>query len=259
MENTLALFMILLGATVTRYFVIAGLAFFLFYKVFRKAMQRKKIQDKEASIKDFIREIGHSVQTTFVMAIFGLVFLFSPVREYTRIYNEVNEYPLWWIPLSIILCLILHDTYFYFMHRAIHHKSLFKRVHLLHHRSVNPSPWASYSFHFWEAWLENGILVLIIFVLPLHPVAIAGFVLSSFIINVYGHLGYEIMPRWFRHSFLFEILNTSVYHNLHHSKFKGNYGLYFRVWDRLLQTEHPDYVQQYDKIQNKRFETIPFS
>jgi sterol desaturase/sphingolipid hydroxylase (fatty acid hydroxylase superfamily) len=42
---------------------------------------------------------------------------------------------------------------------------------------------------------------------------------------------------------------------MHHSKFKGNYGLYFRVWDRLCKTEHPDYVKEYDRIQKNRFET----
>ncbi|HBV16397.1 MAG TPA: hypothetical protein DEB71_13780 [Chryseobacterium carnipullorum] len=75
----------------------------------------------------------------------------------------------------------------------------------------------------------------------------------SFIINVYGHLGYEIAPKWFRTSFLFGILNTSVYHNLHHSKFKGNYGLYFRFRDKIIRTENSNYIKLYDEIQNSRF------
>lgn len=87
----------------------------------------------------------------------------------------------------------------------------------------------------------------------MHRLAIEMFVLSSFTINVYGHLGYEVAPKWFRNSILFEVLNTSVHHNLHHHKFKGNYGLYFRVWDRLLKTEYPDYVKEYDRIQQNRF------
>ncbi|MHA4894836.1 sterol desaturase family protein [Pedobacter sp. PWIIR3] len=48
-------------------------------------------------------------------------------------------------------------------------------------------------------------------------------------------------------------MNTSIHHNLHHSKFKGNYGLYFRFWDRLMGTENPNYVKEYDRIQNQRF------
>ena len=91
-----------------------------------------------------------------------------------------------------------------------------------------------------------------IFIIPLHPIALFLFALSSFIINVYGHLGFEIAPLWFRRTWLFEVFNTSVHHNLHHSKFKGNYGLYFRVWDRLMGTENPNYVKAYDQIQEKR-------
>lgn len=79
------------------------------------------------------------------------------------------------------------------------------------------------------------------------------FILGGFLINVYGHLGYEIAPKWFRYSVLFQILNTSTHHNLHHSKFKGNYGLYSRFWDRVMKTENPDYVKYYDQIQEKRF------
>jgi len=80
------------------------------------------------------------------------------------------------------------------------------------------------------------------------------FTIVAFGINVYGHLGYEIAPKWFRRTWLFEIMNTSVHHNLHHSKFIGNYGLYFRFWDRLMKTENPDYVKSYDALMAKRAE-----
>ncbi|MFA6249390.1 MAG: sterol desaturase family protein, partial [Mucilaginibacter sp.] len=106
-----------------------------------------------------------------------------------------------------------------------------------------------------EAWTEGGVLILLAFVLPMHQLTIILFTISGFIINVYGHLGYEIAPRRLRNSIWFEVFNTSTYHNIHHSKFKGNYGLYFRVWDRLMKTEHPDYVKEYDAIQQKRFGT----
>ena len=73
------------------------------------------------------------------------------------------------------------------------------------------------------------------------------------IINVYGHLGYEIAPKAFRNSVFFQFFNTSVHHNMHHSRFNGNYGLYFRVWDKLMKTEITDYEKQFDSIQEKRF------
>lgn len=238
---------------VIRYFILAGIPFLLFYNIYPKLFSRNKIQSRLAKKKDFIREIRHSLLSTFVFAGVFLILVKPPLGAYTRIYYDISEYSLWWMPVSLLLALITHDTYFYWMHRSVHHPKIYGRVHLLHHKSINPSPWASYSFHFYEAVLEALIAPMILFLIPLHPIVIFLFAMLSFIINVYGHLGYEIAPKWLRKSILFEVVTTSIYHNMHHSKFKGNYGLYFRLWDRILGTENPDYVDEYDKIQARRF------
>ncbi len=243
----------ILSTSVIRYFFLAGIPFVLFYLLFPQKVSRQKIQQRMASKKDFIREIVHSVQSTLIFTAIVLIILYTPVKNHTRIYSGLHDFPLWYIPVSLLLSLIVHDTYFYWMHRLLHHKRLFKLTHLVHHKSTNPSPWASYSFHFLESIAEGLILFLITMLIPMHFYTILLFTISAFIINVYGHLGYEIMPRQFRHSLLFQIFNTSVHHNLHHSKFKGNYGLYFRFWDRLMGTEYPDYVKEYDKVQQRRF------
>jgi sterol desaturase/sphingolipid hydroxylase (fatty acid hydroxylase superfamily) len=254
MEGLLEQIAKLLGITLFRYFTIAGIFFLIFYTFLPKKFSSSKIQLRKAGNADFLHEIKHSVVTSFIFALIGLVVLFSPLTRHTLVYSVINKYPLWWVPVSLILSLVIHDTYFYWMHRLLHHKSLFKHAHLVHHKSTNPSPWASYSFHVLESLIEGGVLILLAFILPMHPIAIILFILIGFIINVYGHLGYEIMPKGLRKSFLFEIINTSVHHNLHHSKFKGNYGLYFRIWDRLCKTENPDYVKEYDRMQAKRFD-----
>ncbi|MGO4293966.1 sterol desaturase family protein [Chitinophaga sp. RAB17] len=236
-----------------RYFALAGIPFVLFYLLMPTKLNRFKIQQKLASKKDFLREIWYSMQSTLVFTIITIVLLFTPLRQYTMIYSQLSDFPLWYIGVSVVLSLIVHDTYFYWMHRIMHHKKLFKLTHVVHHESTNPSPWTSYSFHFAEAIIEGGVLVVIACLMPLHPLSILLFTISGFVINVYGHLGYEIMPRWFRHSWAFEVFNTSVHHNLHHKKFRGNYGLYFRVWDRTMGTEHPDYVKEFDRLQAARF------
>jgi sterol desaturase/sphingolipid hydroxylase (fatty acid hydroxylase superfamily) len=236
-----------------RYILIAGTAFFIFYKWFPSYFSKNKIQPKLVKTKDFIREILHSAQTTVVIAVVSVLIFTTPLATYTQVYYNLSDKPLWWIPLSVVIMLIIHDTYFYWMHRTVHHPKLFKHIHLVHHKSTNPTPFASYSFHIFESILEGLIAPILLFTLPLHPLSLVIFSTISFLFNVYGHLGYEIMPKWFRKSFLFEILNTSTHHNIHHSKFKGNYGLYFRFWDRIMNTEHPNYVKNYDNIQKRRF------
>lgn len=236
-----------------RYFIMAGVPFLIFYKFFPDFFSRNKIQSRLAQQKDFIREIIHSLQTTLVIVAVGILILKTPLREFTLVYHSLFDYPLWWIPVSLLLTLFLHDTYFYWVHRLIHEPWLYRKVHLVHHQSVNPSPWTSYSFHFYESFLEALIAPIILCLIPLHPLSLILFTTISFGFNVYGHLGYEIAPKWFRNSLLFEIMNTSTHHNIHHAQCKGNYGLYFRVWDRLMGTENPTYIEAYDKIQNRRF------
>lgn len=240
---------------VTRYFLLAGIPFLIVYKFFPRLFSPSKIQNRLAKRKDFIREILYSLQTTLILAAIGLLIFKTPLSGFTQVYHQISDFPWWWIPVSVVLALIVHDTYFYWMHRTVHHPKLFRHVHLVHHKSVNPSPWAAYSFHFFEGVLEAMVAPLILFLIPMHPLSLFLFTLLAFTFNVYGHLGYEVAPKWFRNSFLFSIFNTSTHHNIHHGKFKGNYGLYFRIWDRAMGTEHPDYVKEYDKIQARRFGT----
>lgn len=244
------------GINIIRYFIIAGLAFTLCYKLFAKPLQSFKIQARNARTSDFFREIKHSLQTSLTIAVVAFIILKSPLRGYTQTYTGIYDYPLWYIPVSLILALIIHDTYFYWMHRLLHSQRLYKYTHAVHHRSVNPSPFTAYSFHILEAITEALVLIPIVLLIPTHRLTIALFTLTSFMINVYGHLGYEIAPRWLRKTWLFEVLTTSVYHNMHHSKFRGNYGLYFRLWDRLLRTENPEYVREYDRLQAQRYPTM---
>jgi len=253
MQKIISAIIEIFSVSAIRYFLIAGIPFCLFYLLLPRKLSKFKIQQKLASKKDFFREIVHSMQSTLIFTVISVALFFSPICQYTMIYTNINDYPIWYIPVSVAISLVIHDTYFYWMHVLLHHKKIFRFTHLLHHKSTNPSPWTSYSFHIIEGFTEGLVLVVIVFIIPIHPIGVLLFTVVALMINVYGHLGYEIAPQWFRRSWLFSVLNTSVHHNLHHTRFKGNYGLYFRVWDRIMGTEHPDYVKTYDQVQEKRF------
>ncbi|MEO6316932.1 MAG: sterol desaturase family protein [Chitinophagaceae bacterium] len=147
---------------------------------------------------------------------------------------------------------IIHDTYFYWTHRLMHHKKLFRLFHLVHHHSTNPSPWAAYSFHPLEAVVEAGIFAVFLFIIPVHPLHFYIFFFFMIVYNVYGHLGYELYPKGFSRHWLGKWVNTSVSHNQHHQYFKGNYGLYFTFWDRLMGTIRNDYEKQFEAVKSKK-------
>ena len=35
---------------------------------------------------------------------------------------------------------------------------------------------------------------------------------------------------------------------MHHQYFKGNYGLYYTWWDRLMKTMHQDYDNRFEQV-----------
>ncbi|WP_347157303.1 sterol desaturase family protein [Pontibacter chitinilyticus] len=238
MKEQFLLFYSLLAA---RYVIIAGVAFVVFYKLFTSRFARFKIQALFPTRRDYVREVGYSFFTFFVFALIGVLLASPATRPYTRIYSNISDYGWGYLLLSVVLALLIHDTYFYWTHRLMHHPRLFKLFHLTHHRSTNPSPWAAFAFSPLEAVVEGSIIFVIAVLIPIHSVAILLFLLFMTVYNVYGHLGYEIYPAWLVNSRLGKWLNTSTNHNMHHKYFRGNYGLYCRFWDELLQTTHPNY------------------
>ena len=124
---------------------------------------------------------------------------------------------------------------------------LFRRLHRTHHLSTNPTPWAAYSFGTAEAFVQAGIGPLLVFTIPMHAAAFLIFMTWQIVFNVLGHCGYEIFPRWFLRTWAGRLLNTPTHHALHHEKVRGNYGLYFNVWDRLAGTNHPDYEPRFER------------
>ncbi len=222
-----------------RYFLFAGLAFSIFYVLFKKKFLSIKIQKLFPKQKDYLREIGYSFFTMFIFSLYAVLVFKSPLKNHTLIYNDMHKYSLIYFFLSIPLALIIHDSYFYWMHRLMHHPKLFKYFHLVHHKSTNPSPWTSYSFHPLEALVEGAIIVIVVFLIPMHPIAIGLFLIFMLTYNVYGHLGFEIFPNWLIKTKLGRWFNTSTNHNMHHKYFNNNYGLYFRFWDEFMKTTHP--------------------
>ena len=236
----------------SRYFIVALIGFLIFYVIFRRKFFYKKIQQKFPANSDYIRELGYSLLTMLIFSSI-IVFLNSPaIVIYTTRYQSINEYG-WYYYFSVFpLLFLMHDFYFYIMHRIMHHPTVFKYIHLVHHKSTNPSPWAAYAFHPLEAIIEQGIVVIFYFTLPIHISHLAIFFLFSIVYNVYGHLGYELYPKGFNKNWFGKWINTSINHNQHHQFFKGNYGLYTLIWDRIFGTIRKDYDGQFENVSKRQ-------
>jgi lathosterol oxidase len=252
-------FVFLLLDNAVKYFFISFPFFLLFYVFLKKRIAYKKIQEKFPKLKDYARELGFSTLSVIIFSIPPLVMLYSnTIRPHTTFYKHINQHSTTWFILAFPIMIIMHDTYFYWIHRLMHQPVLFKKVHLVHHKSTNPSPWAAYAFHPLEAVAESFIFVIFLFTIPVHSIHLTLFFVLSLVYNVYGHLGFEIYPKGFNKHWFGKWINTSVSHNQHHQYFKGNYGLYFTIWDRLMGTLRPDYDTAFENLK-KREKPIPKS
>lgn len=221
----------------------------MFYLLFKNTRRFKKLQPKAPKLDDYAREIGYSVMTIALFALAPVVLLHIPsIAKHTTFYKNINEHGWVYFFLAFPLLFLMHDAYFYWTHRLMHHKKLFKAFHLVHHKSTNPSPWAAYAFHPLEAMVEVGIFPVFLFTIPVHFWHLFIFFFLMIVYNVYGHLGYELYPAGFTKTPVGKWINTSTSHNQHHQFFKGNYGLYFTFWDRMMGTLRSDYDKRFDEI-----------
>ncbi len=184
------------------------------------------------------REIGWSIASAAIYGVpAGIVAWGWQQRGWTRIYADPHAYPLWWMPASVLAYLLLHDTWFYWTHRLMHRPWWYKAMHAVHHASRRPTAWAAMSFHPWEAVSGAIVMPLLVFVVPIH-VAMLGMVLAIMtLMGVTNHMGWEMFSRGIVNGGLGKWLITASHHELHHQKYRCNYGLYFRHWDHWCGTD----------------------
>src|SRR3982751_3681338 len=142
------------------------------------------------------REIAWSLASAAIYGIpAGIVVWGWQNRGWTRIYTNPTAFPLGFLPVSVLLYLAAHDTWFYWTHRWMHRPKPFRLAHAVHHASRPPTAWAAMAFHPIEALTGAVAIPLLVFVIPIH-VSSLGFVLAIMtIMGVTNHMGWEIFPR----------------------------------------------------------------
>lgn len=228
-------------------YVLAALPLAILLYVFKphRLMQRK-LQARPQTRQTMSREIRYSVLTAGIFALNGYGVFLGIQAGILNLYDNPGEYGWIWLALSFPLILVVHDAYFYWTHRAMHHPKLFRYFHRTHHKSHTPTPWAAYAFDPGEAWVQAIFLPIYLLIVPTNGFVVVFFLIFMITRNVMGHAGYELHPRWWMSNPLTRFNNTTAHHDLHHETAHWNYGLYFTWWDRLMGTEHPDYKKRFD-------------
>jgi sterol desaturase/sphingolipid hydroxylase (fatty acid hydroxylase superfamily) len=229
-----------------------AVVYFLVWKLLKRRLQNWRIQLKErVDAKQIKFEIINSLFTLMVSTLIVLAIYLMKSLGLTKIYTDINEYPRFFAIGGFFIFLFLDDTWFYWIHRLLHHPKIFKYVHKVHHKSIDVNPFTSLSFHWVETLLLTSWIVPVSMFFPMYVPAFGLLQIWGLLDNIKSHIGYEFFPSWWNKS-IGKLMTSSTHHNMHHSKFNGNYGVHFRIWDRLLGTEFNDYEKTFDEIQMRK-------
>ena len=237
MENFLTYILIFFAILLVRYFATAGFFYSYYSKTKRNKTVHKILSQRPLKKEQVKKEISWSIISSAIFAFFGAVTYWLYLHGFTSMYTNLSQYSYWYLPLSLFLMMIIHETYYYWLHRLMHIPKIYKIVHKVHHNSLSSTPWTAFSFHPWESILEALIVPLILILVPVHIYVLLFYLIFMTFSSVVNHLDIEIYPESFRNSQFGKLWIDATHHHFHHKEFTTNYGLYFTFWDKLMGTE----------------------
>lgn len=227
------------------YYVIAtGIVLITLRLFWHRGLNRRKIQHKAWSRADALREIAASLRTVVIFALITTAVRLGAASGLFSIRKHFDGSEIAYLLCTLVAMILAQDTYFYWTHRLMHHRLLFRTFHRTHHKSVTSTVFAAYAFDAPEAFVHGLFVPLWLLIIPMHQLGILIFLAFMVGRNATGHCGVELCSIQLAASGWFGWFSPTAHHDLHHTTVKYNYGLYFTWWDRLMGTEHPKYCEQ---------------
>ncbi len=210
-----------------------------------------KIQNPERQKPQLILEIKYSMLTILIQAFaFWLIYL-GVQAGYFHLDWGFGSFGYWNEAIAFLVYTVFYDAYFYWSHRFLHLPWFYKNVHVIHHRSLNPTPFASFSFHPVEAVVNLLYFFPFVYFCSMSlETAIVLLLLTDFS-NLMGHLGYDLIPRQSRTKWWGSWLTTPTHHNMHHQYSRSNFGLYWKGWDQYFRTLHPNTDEEFYRVKDQ--------
>ncbi len=221
-----------------RYLLISWLFFWLLWQRGGEKIGARRLNRDRPSRGAVLQEIRLSLLSSVLYAAPAAFALVSFVHGGTMMYTDWTAYGgLPYLFASAFVYLAVQDSYYYWGHRLMHHPRLFSWMHAGHHRSRQPTPFASFAFDPAEAALTGWVLPAMVFIVPIHVAVALGLLMLMTFLAVLNHSGWEMLPRWIVSGPAGSQLISATHHGYHHIRFDRNYGLYFRFWDRIMGTD----------------------
>jgi sterol desaturase/sphingolipid hydroxylase (fatty acid hydroxylase superfamily) len=147
------------------------------------------------------------------------------------------------------------QVYYYGFHRLLHTRR-WLRFHRWHHVSRVTTPLSAQSLSAVETlgWAVGYVLlpVLVSRWLPISLPGWAAYMFVNMLGNITGHANVELMPHIPRVASFAWWANPSIFHALHHARWKGHFGFQSAGMDRLFGSEFADWPVLHAQISARR-------
>ncbi|GME66099.1 Sterol delta -desaturase erg3 protein [Neofusicoccum parvum] len=171
-------------------------------------------------------EIAQAVRAIPVIAVFTTPIFVLEVRGHSKMYDSSSDGPgLWYDLAQFPLFITFTDFCIYWIHRYLHHPSIYKRFHKPHHKWIMPSPFASVAFHPVDGFLQSLPYHIYPFLFPLQKF---GYIILFTFVQIWTvviHDGEYVAEN--------PVINGAACHTMHHLYFNYNYGQFTTLWDRI--------------------------
>lgn len=246
------IFFILLIVAAAKFLLVFTLPYFLCWKLIPYKFRKYKIQTIERQKPQIPLELRYSLSTLLIQTLIFLLIYWMNQKNHLDIYSGFGSRGYLPELMAFVAYFVFYDAYFYWTHRLLHQSWFYKNVHVVHHMSLNPTPFASYSFHPIEAFISQLYFFPLLYFSAVSFEMLIVLVVLTDIGNLAGHLGYDFTPKFMWKSRWGKWLTTPTHHNLHHQFSKANYGLYWRGWDELCKTLHSKTESEFYRVKAQR-------
>ncbi len=235
-----------------KYVIIFGGAYIFLWKIFPKLFFHLKIQQITKRPAAHGIEIKYFLFMIIIQSLF-LTFLFMGSQQgLFSLHAGFGTHGYASEIIGFIGYFLLCDTYFYWTHRWMREKWLYQQAPQIHHRSMNPTSLASFSFHPIETVINLFYMLPVVYFFSVSYELFVVLLILTDIGNLTGHIGYEFIPEKFYQSYFGRWITTPTHHNMHHQVSKSNFGLYWVGWDKIFKTLHPGTKDKFHRIKNQK-------
>ena len=176
-------------------------------------------------------------------------FMWAYANDLLPFYLRASDHPVWFT-LTLFAIPFWASLHFYFVHRLLHWKPLYRIAHAVHHRNNNIGPWSGLSMHPIEHLIYlSSVLIHVAF--ASHPIHIFFHMHWDTLGAATSHTGFEALT--FRGRPI--LFLGSFHHQLHHRYHDCNYGNPPMAWDQWFGSNHDGTPQAMADLERRRRES----